>query len=96
MSPEELSLTIQTASFVIIIIVSAIIRRYKPAIIIAIIYAEAANIICQVKIVEAGPGAFVGFFCLPLFGVVLASATVTVAKLVEKIIIKRKHDEIQI
>ena len=93
MTPEEWSFAIQTASFVIIVIIAAIIRRYRAAIIIAILFTEAANILGKIKIVDAGPGAFVGFFVLPLFGVALALVTVTFANLVEKIVFKRKPVE---
>ncbi|MBN1437077.1 MAG: hypothetical protein JW936_08370 [Sedimentisphaerales bacterium] len=69
---------VQIMGLVIVMICAVVIRRMKPMIYLSILIMWSANIIGQIKIMGGGPGAGLGFFVLPLYGIAVSYIAIRV------------------
>lgn len=73
------SLIVQITGLLLVVIYSCRRRNLKSSVKAAILIMWAANIFGQIIIAGGGPAAFVGFFILPIYGILLAWLSVTIA-----------------
>ena len=78
-SPESLSLLFQIVGFVAVAVFTFLCRRRRWAIAIGPVFGLAIDIVAQIIIAGGGPGACVGFFVFPLYGLVISWLTLKLA-----------------
>lgn len=83
---------IDIVSFMTIILSAALFRDYVMAAIVAVIVMVIANFVSQIIIAGGGLIACIGFFIMPVFGILSAWITVWLTLLISKIIKQKRNN----